>query len=50
MAAAIVLLVGIGFQYNQLDQTTNQVVNATLRKLKLKRFKSIRIDQQTDGN
>jgi hypothetical protein len=25
-AAAIVLLVGIGFQYNQLDQTTNQVV------------------------
>jgi hypothetical protein len=49
MAAAIVLLVGIGFQYNQ-DQTTNQVVNATLRKLKLKRFKSIRIDQQTDGN
>jgi hypothetical protein len=23
-------IIGIGFQYNQLDQTTNQVVNATL--------------------
>jgi hypothetical protein len=42
-------IIGIGFQYNQLDQTTNQVVNAPW-KLKLKRFKSIRIDQQTDGN
>jgi anti-sigma-K factor RskA len=36
-AAAIVLLVGIGFQYNQLDQTTNQVVNATLEKAKIEK-------------
>jgi hypothetical protein len=28
------LLVGIGFQYNQLQQTSNQVVNATTEKKK----------------
>jgi anti-sigma-K factor RskA len=34
-AAAILLLVGIGFQYNQLEQTNNQVVNATTEKVKI---------------
>jgi anti-sigma-K factor RskA len=34
-AAAILLLVGIGFQYNQLEQTSNQVVNATTEKVKV---------------
>jgi anti-sigma-K factor RskA len=34
-AAAIVLLVGIGFQYNQLDQTTTQVANSNSEKVKL---------------
>ena len=34
-AAAIVLLVGIGFQYNQLDQTTTQVANSNTEKVKL---------------
>ncbi|MFT5252578.1 MAG: hypothetical protein ACI87N_001592, partial [Flavobacteriales bacterium] len=34
-AAAILLLVGIGFQYNQLEQTNNQVVNATTEKVKM---------------
>jgi hypothetical protein len=28
MAAAILLIIGIGFQYNQLEETSNQVVNA----------------------
>ena len=34
-AAAIVLLVGIGFQYNQQDQTTTQVANSNTEKVKL---------------
>jgi anti-sigma-K factor RskA len=34
-AAAVLLLVGIGFQYNQLEQTSNQVVNATTEKVKV---------------
>jgi anti-sigma factor RsiW len=34
-AAAILLLLGIGFQYNQLEQTSNQVVNATTEKVKV---------------
>ncbi len=36
-AAAILLLVGIGFQYNQLEQTNNQVVNATIEKAKVEK-------------
>ena len=36
-AAAILLLVGIGFQYNQLEQTNNQVVNATNEKAKVEK-------------
>lgn len=36
-AAAILLLVGIGFQYNQLEQTNNQVVNATIEKAKIEK-------------
>jgi hypothetical protein len=34
-AAAIILLLGIGYQYNQLDQTSNQVATTTLEKVKL---------------
>lgn len=36
-AAAILLLVGIGFQYNQLEQTNNQVVNANIEKTKVEK-------------
>lgn len=34
-AAAIVLLVGIGFQYTQLDQTVSQVASSNAEKVKL---------------
>lgn len=34
-AAAVLLLLGIGFQYNQLEQTTNQVVTITTQKQKV---------------
>lgn len=36
-AAAVILLLGIGYQYNQLDQTNNQVVNTTLEKTKIEK-------------
>lgn len=36
-AAAVLLLVGIGFQYNQLDQTTTQVASSSAEKTKLER-------------
>lgn len=36
-AAAILLLVGIAFQYNQLEETNNQVVNATTEKTKVEK-------------
>jgi anti-sigma-K factor RskA len=36
-AAAVVLLVGIGFQYTQLDQVNAQVVNATTDKAKIEK-------------
>ncbi|MBX9887095.1 MAG: anti-sigma factor [Flavobacteriaceae bacterium] len=36
-AAAVLLLVGIGFQYTQLDQTNTQVVNATAEKAKIEK-------------
>jgi anti-sigma-K factor RskA len=36
-AAAILLLAGIGFQYNQLEQTSNQVVNANIEKTKVEK-------------
>ena len=36
-AAAVLLLVGIGYQYNQMEQTSNQVVNATSEKSKLEK-------------
>ena len=36
-AAAILLLVGIGYQYNQLDQTNSQVVNTEIEKDKLEK-------------
>jgi hypothetical protein len=32
LGLTILLLVGVGFQYNQLQQTSNQVVNATTEK------------------
>ncbi|SDX41847.1 anti-sigma factor [Flavobacterium degerlachei] len=34
-AAAILLLVGIGYQYNQLELTNNEVVNANTEKVKM---------------
>lgn len=36
-AAAILLLVGIGFQYNQLEQTNNQVVATEIEKAKVEK-------------
>lgn len=36
-AAAIILLVGIGYQYNQLEQTNTQVVNAEVEKGKIEK-------------
>ncbi|MFV8336659.1 anti-sigma factor domain-containing protein [Flavobacterium sp. RSP29] len=36
-AAAILLLVGIGYQYNQLDQTITQVANTEIEKTKLEK-------------
>ena len=36
-AAAVLLLVGIGFQYNQLEQTSNQVVSAEIEKAKVEK-------------
>ena len=36
-AAAVLLLVGIGFQYNQLNETNNQVVNTTVEKTKIEK-------------
>ncbi|MFV5687955.1 anti-sigma factor domain-containing protein [Flavobacterium sp. ZT3R25] len=36
-AAAILLLVGIGYQYNQMEQTNTQVVNAEVEKAKMEK-------------
>jgi anti-sigma-K factor RskA len=36
-AASILLLVGIGYQYNQLEQTNTQVVNAEMEKAKMEK-------------
>ncbi|MFV8376111.1 anti-sigma factor domain-containing protein [Flavobacterium sp. LB1P62] len=36
-AAAILLLVGIGYQYNQLEQTSTQVVNTEVEKAKIEK-------------
>ena len=36
-AAAILLLAGIVFQYNQLEETNNQVVNANIEKAKIEK-------------
>jgi hypothetical protein len=30
-AAAILLMIGIGFQYNQLEETSNQVVSTEIQ-------------------
>jgi hypothetical protein len=38
-AATILLLVGVGFQYNQLQQTSNQVV-------KMQQLKKIKMEQE----
>ncbi|TDE01764.1 anti-sigma factor [Flavobacterium hiemivividum] len=34
-AAAVLLLVGIGFQYNQLEQTNDQIVSTEIEKVKI---------------
>jgi anti-sigma-K factor RskA len=36
-AAAVVLLVGIGYQYNQLNETTTQVANTEIEKAKIEK-------------
>jgi hypothetical protein len=36
-AAAVLLLIGIGFQYMQIDQNNSQVANATIQKTKLEK-------------
>ncbi|MBG6062658.1 anti-sigma-K factor RskA [Flavobacterium sp. CG_9.1] len=36
-AAAVLLLVGIGYQYNQLNQTSTQVANTAIEKAKLEK-------------
>ena len=36
-AAAVLLLVGIGYQYNQMEMSTNQVANANVEKVKLEK-------------
>ncbi|MEZ7506462.1 anti-sigma factor domain-containing protein [Flavobacterium sp. Arc2] len=36
-AAAILLMIGIGFQYNQLQQTSNQVVSTEIEKAKVEK-------------
>lgn len=40
-AAAILLLVGIGLQYNQLEQTNNQVVNVQMEKVKIEQERNL---------
>jgi hypothetical protein len=35
--AAILLMIGIGFQYNQLEETSNQVVSTEIQKLKVEK-------------
>jgi anti-sigma-K factor RskA len=48
-AAAILLLVGIGYQYNQLDQTNTQVVNTEIEKAKLeKEFNALKLKNTTN--
>ncbi|TDE53450.1 anti-sigma factor domain-containing protein [Flavobacterium sp. GT3P67] len=48
-AAAILLLVGIGYQYNQLDQTNTQVVNTEIEKAKLeKEFNVLKLKNTTN--
>ena len=43
-AAAILLLVGIGFQYNQLNETSTQIVNTTIEKAKIEKdFNSLQL-------
>jgi hypothetical protein len=37
MAAANLLMIGIGFQYNQLEETSNQVVSTEIQKLKVEK-------------
>lgn len=47
--AAILLLVGIGYQYNQLDQSNTQVVNTEIEKAKLeKEFNALKLKNTTN--
>lgn len=46
-AAAILLLVGIGFQYNQLEETNRQVVTTTTEKSKIEQEKNQLILEKT---
>jgi hypothetical protein len=40
-AAAILLLIGIGFQYNQLEETSNQVVSTEIQKAKVEELNQL---------
>lgn len=43
-AAALLLLVGLGYQYNKLDQTTSQIANTEIEKAKLeKKFNVLKV-------
>ena len=48
-AAAVLLLVGIGYQYNQLNQTSTQVANTAIEKAKLeKEFNVLKLKNTAD--
>lgn len=48
-AAAIVLLLGVAYQYNELNLTTNQVVNSQIEKVKIEQeLKSLEVQNKTN--
>ena len=47
-AAAVLLLIGLGYQYNQLDQTSTKVANTEIEKAKLeKEFNVLKVKSAT---
>ncbi len=49
-AAAILLLVGVGYQYNQLNQSSTQIANTQIEKAKLeKEFNVLKIKNTTNA-
>ena len=50
-AAAILLLVGLGYQYNQLDQSSTQIANTQIEKAKLeKEFNVLKIKNTANAS